>query len=385
MIILASRIKLLCICIVSIGVTLYGLNTILKIYFPVNFIRIEMKDYIIRADRMRYEPKPRAGEFNADGIRSDREYDIPKPENTYRILVIGDSLAYGYHVSLKNTFARSLEDILNTNPPDGKTVEVINLGVIGYDARQIYMRLIEKGMRYEPDMVIYFHWLDDSYVSDHGMSDFSKNPIRRVAQQAYEQGSHSAPGIVNRLIRRLAYTQTFQRVFLLASRVVKPADTSREDMSPRAMQVPDAISTAYSLFQDQYEKGEFTDVRGFEQYYKAYAKKENFMYWNQQLGLIHKVCETAGIPCVFLSTPVLYLEPNGRYPYAALGSLIALVSQQNGFCFLDAKEWLSQYPLDSLRVDTKDPEHPSAVANHLLAKEVAHRLDLSVPACAQKN
>ena len=59
---------------------------------------------------------------NADGFR-DRLYDRPKPEGVWRIVVLGDSLAFGAAVAEQDTFPKVLETRLAKLVPEAR-VEV---------------------------------------------------------------------------------------------------------------------------------------------------------------------------------------------------------------------------------------------------------------------
>jgi len=66
---------------------------------------------------------------NSIGLRSDVEYALDKPENTERILVVGNSFTFGTGVNNSNTWCKLLEDKLNE---DGDVdYEVINAGKPG--------------------------------------------------------------------------------------------------------------------------------------------------------------------------------------------------------------------------------------------------------------
>ncbi len=96
-----------------------------------------------------YEPIPHAGRLNSFGF-SGPEIPLKKPEDTLRIVVLGDSVSYGSGVDDKDTFPRILEGLLRTQ----KKIEVINAGVRGYttynEARYFRDRLLE----FSPDLVI---------------------------------------------------------------------------------------------------------------------------------------------------------------------------------------------------------------------------------------
>ncbi len=98
---------------------------------------------------------------NSDHLNDRFDYAVDKPEDTYRIITLGDSWAFGMHVSTKDTYSEVLEDILNTELRNGslqcagiKQFEVLNLGVGGYDIEYMVERLRLRGMKYDPDLVI---------------------------------------------------------------------------------------------------------------------------------------------------------------------------------------------------------------------------------------
>ncbi len=57
--------------------------------------------------------------INSYGLRGG-EISTPKPPNTVRIVVVGDSITFGYGIPVESTYAKVLEKRLNNNAP-GKT------------------------------------------------------------------------------------------------------------------------------------------------------------------------------------------------------------------------------------------------------------------------
>lgn len=86
-------------------------------------------------------------EINSKGLRG-AEVDYQKPQGVKRILVIGDSFAWGFGVEQNETFSTRLEAAI----PD---TEVINGGVSGYSTDQALLWFQLEGKRYSPDVVIY--------------------------------------------------------------------------------------------------------------------------------------------------------------------------------------------------------------------------------------
>lgn len=91
------------------------------------------------------------GASNSLGYR-DREHAVAKPPGTYRIAVLGDSIAAGLHVERnEDIFPPILERLLNQR---GLHAEVINLAVSGYNTQQEVETLEERGLLYHPDLVL---------------------------------------------------------------------------------------------------------------------------------------------------------------------------------------------------------------------------------------
>lgn len=92
--------------------------------------------------------------INQDGLR-DREHQLPKPSNTLRIAVLGDSFTQAFQVPMEKSFSAILERKLGKcNALGGKKVEVINFGVSSYGTAQELLMLRNKVWKYKPDIVV---------------------------------------------------------------------------------------------------------------------------------------------------------------------------------------------------------------------------------------
>lgn len=89
---------------------------------------------------------------NSDGFRG-REYFVDKPNNTFRIVVLGDSFTFGWGLNLEGTFCYRLEKMLNEKHP-AKNFEVLNFGVPGMNTAQEVERFREKALKYKPNLII---------------------------------------------------------------------------------------------------------------------------------------------------------------------------------------------------------------------------------------
>jgi lysophospholipase L1-like esterase len=96
------------------------------------------------------------------GLR-DPERSPQKPPGTYRIMVLGDSITFGWGVPYEQTFPRLLEKSLNANPPvAGQHYEVINTGVGNLNTAMEVAWFKEEGLKFSPDLVLLGWFLNDA-------------------------------------------------------------------------------------------------------------------------------------------------------------------------------------------------------------------------------
>ena len=93
----------------------------------------------------------------------------PKLPGTFRIIVLGDSLTYGYGIAEQDTYARVLENLLN----DTFRVEVLNLGVSGAQSEDVLNTLRRHFPVLKSDLVMYGVCLNDFLPS--GVQEYDNN------------------------------------------------------------------------------------------------------------------------------------------------------------------------------------------------------------------
>ena len=86
------------------------------------------------------------------GLR-DREYPVEKAGDTFRILMVGDSVIEGGGLQLEETIPAQLQAALNAMGC-GRTFEVLNAGVAGYSPILEYLFVKHVGLSLHPDLVI---------------------------------------------------------------------------------------------------------------------------------------------------------------------------------------------------------------------------------------
>lgn len=88
----------------------------------------------------------------------DTEHAIPKPPNTTRILMLGDSFVHAIQVPEAETTHQILEDRLNQGDAS-PAVQVISAGVSGWGTGQQLRYYQTEGRDYQPDLVLLMFYL----------------------------------------------------------------------------------------------------------------------------------------------------------------------------------------------------------------------------------
>jgi hypothetical protein len=112
-----------------------------------------------------------------------------KAPGTYRILVLGDSVVFGWGIPDEDTFVRRLERDLNAKG-DGRRYEVLNTGHPVYDSTQEAALLEREGLPLAPDLVLLVYVINDI------------EPTRDLIEALLDQGTAVAgappPGLGDR-------------------------------------------------------------------------------------------------------------------------------------------------------------------------------------------
>jgi lysophospholipase L1-like esterase len=95
--------------------------------------------------------------INALGFR-DHERSLRKPEGAFRVLAVGDSVTFGWGVEVEEAWPLRLEQRLRRDLPGA---EVLNLGVGGYNPYTESALLRERGLAFEPDLVLVQFCIND--------------------------------------------------------------------------------------------------------------------------------------------------------------------------------------------------------------------------------
>lgn len=110
--------------------------------------------------------------FSSAGLR-DVEHAIPKPADTFRIVLLGDSATEGLQVPMANTYASFLQ--ANYKVP-GKEVEVLNFGCSSYSTGQEVLQFERQAAQYKPDLTIALYNRGDALENVRKPGDLNCEP-----------------------------------------------------------------------------------------------------------------------------------------------------------------------------------------------------------------
>jgi lysophospholipase L1-like esterase len=126
---------------------------------------------------------PRYGatfQTNSFGLRGP-ELSLAKPPGVRRIVVLGDSFAWGHGVGEGQAFPELLEQLL-------PNTQVVNLGVPGFNVRTEHRYFEQLGAGFDPDLVL----LALSQNDIHDLDAFEQQQARNKAEQTGNQGRSPA-------------------------------------------------------------------------------------------------------------------------------------------------------------------------------------------------
>jgi lysophospholipase L1-like esterase len=149
---------------------------------------------------------------NHFGFR-EREFDIPKPDGVYRVMVLGDSFTWGVGLAEEERYTAVAERLLEDAFP-GKKFEVLNFGSPGLSTVDEKDRLNKYIDQVDPDLVVVGFTLNDTQpksqdysVEREQLDQRGGYLLRKFTYQLYRFGLR----FVAEIMRKAFYTPLEQR------------------------------------------------------------------------------------------------------------------------------------------------------------------------------
>lgn len=298
-----------------------------------------------------YKANPSHPDVSSQGLR-DREYVIPKPVGSLRILVLGDSVTFGTGVSRSETFPKRLERKLRNA---GRQVEVINAGVNGYTAYNEVHYYLSAARKLQPDVVLLAVVLNDAVNPRLHWGVFTENPLFAVPQAAIPNVEDDR----TRLISATRSQETFNEHVKRSQAINKKGQVDAKGRRwPVYLTGEDSVGIETLL---NYDSTEWRWLRGL-------------------YGQLKKGVEADGAELWMLVLPLSYQLEEG-YPFDPQPLF-------ERFCREDSVTYLDPLPVfraeqgkEQLFIGTEagylDVWHLSAAGHDLVAREIAKRFTVT--------
>ncbi|MGE0472661.1 MAG: SGNH/GDSL hydrolase family protein [Nitrospirales bacterium] len=98
--------------------------------------------------------------INSHGWR-DQEYTLEKPSNVIRIMMLGDSVTFGWGAPPEGVTSNLLENRLNQDPHE-KHYQVLNTGIGNSNTAMQVAYFLHTGYRFQPDIVVLNYFINDA-------------------------------------------------------------------------------------------------------------------------------------------------------------------------------------------------------------------------------
>lgn len=160
---------------------------------------------------------------NSRGFRC-REIPVRRAKNSFRIVGIGDSVMFGKGVADEEVYLTILERRLQASLPD-VTVEIINTAVPGYNTVMEVETLKDKGLDYEPDVVIVDFVGNDLTLPNFIRTERNVLDLRRSFLLDFVRRRRESldPGAVVRRLRREGLRKIPQNIVHGLGRTIDPS------------------------------------------------------------------------------------------------------------------------------------------------------------------
>jgi len=266
--------------------------------------------------------------INSDGFR-DRDFSINKPQDTIRIVMLGDSFTFGDGLPIEHTIAKQLECILNENNKNNQ-YEVMNFGISGYNTMSEVIFFEQKALKYKPDIVFIMYFLNDP---DKTTINFS------LGNYGLEVCLFLKDYFSGKIIDKKLILQV--KNFLGSKLVEKKLKAIHDNNSD--------LNTYYHFIHNIP------------------------FYWDDvkdSFKKLRKLCDKNNIKTTIAVIPELNVSSLSEYDYADIHSLVLNEASTNGFNTIDILPFFENLDINSLKLSKFD-HHTSAFGNRIIAYSIA--------------
>lgn len=351
-----------------------GFNPVRDYYQNDNFQRLQNgRELILRPSSIEergYEATPKSEGYawntnikiNSYGFR-DHEYSLAKQSSTIRIVAIGDSITFGNFLPLSQTFSKQLERLF---APNEATVEVLNLGLGGYNTLQEASTLEHLGLQFEPDLVIVGYCINDIFPSSPNF-EYIKRIEKYNSPLFYLRIAQLLQVKLDIIRQKSAAKSLTDRDLFITENERYFADISEDtqlhflmkSLQEEILNTPGKLHSSVPLYADE-----------------PYIQKLRY-----SLDHLKSLQNSSGSPPItFMVIPYLGEDQNTKHVYQTVYEIIRHEVRRQGFAYLNAHHLFEQAGFGNLHRSSSDRIHPNEAGHVLLAEYLYSHLSESVPA-----
>lgn len=332
---------------IEIGLRLYGYN-------PLRYSR--MREFAMRPSvnpDLKYELTPGASgrvwgtdlKINSQGFRG------PEPSSslsTHRVIVLGDSIAFGNNLPLEETLSFQLQQRLISQ---GRDVEILNFGVGGYDTLQEVSLLETRGLKYHPDLVVVTYCLNDISIAS-----VNADSLQRM------QPAHT-------------YVLYELRLAQLISRSIELIRTKNW---LKHMNEPDVFRREYENQIDPIgNEAELLALMNQAPKWPSttwYGERDRVGRLRFGFRRLARISRENGFPVVIMIVPLLL--DNGRaYTHGVAHRIVEMEARRSGFDTIDLTDAFMRVGMGNLRISAGDVIHPNKGGHTIMADSLYAFID----------
>jgi lysophospholipase L1-like esterase len=288
--------------------------------------------------------------INGLGFRG-RDYSLEKPAGVKRVAVIGDSITFGNNLPLEQNFSSLLEQRYSSS--DDK-VEVLNLGLGGYDTLQEVATLEDLGLPMEPDHVVLAFCINDI-----GIASGNLNYIKRLQKYGNSPLYRS----------RLAQLVRVQFDRIEAARELEQGNRKETFRETYEGQIADLAGDQKLLqLMQKLKRGINHEKQNY--YLPAYSspiKVGRLRYAFEQLAQLSKQKQ---LPVTVVLFPWLLEDDQTRPLYKLVYELVSHEASRQGFNVIDLYPVYRERGFENLVLREGDGIHPNHVGHQLAADAI---------------
>jgi len=357
--------------IVSILITCMILEAILRAigYHPFKNL-LNGRELIIRPSEIKeriYSATPNTEGYawetqvkiNSHGFR-DREYRLEKERGVYRIITIGDSITFGNFLPAEEIFSEQLEALYNTGR---QNVEVLNLGLGGYNTLQEVSTLEQIGTQFAPDLVVVGYCIND--IGD-------TSPNLKYIQAAQKYGS----SIYHLRLIQWIQTKIDQINLSWHSKKMNNYERFVSNNKDYIVELGNDQTLSNRIEHLRLSLQNFAAKKGANYFVPMYLEQPYLGKLRYALEKLQKLQDKYRFHVVVVIIPVL--TKNHKDIYGAVYHIVEHEFSRVGFDVINMYDVFESTEFQKLLIRDSDTIHPNKLGHRLIANQLSEYLNSKI-------